>query len=99
MKPKKQDKMKKTRRNESQKQKTPMLFEGMGAAQGLVTSLQTWSIPYSVRYMIARALTDTVIAYGVSDMIARALIDLVTAYGVADMISCTLIDLVTAYGI
>ena len=59
-----------------------MLFEGMGAAQGLVTSSQTWSIPYSVRYMVACALTDTVIAYGVADMIARALIDLVTAYGI-----------------
>ena len=50
-----------------------MLFEGMGAAQGLVTSSQTWSIPYSVRYMVACALADTVIAYGVADMIARAL--------------------------
>lgn len=38
---KKQDKMKKTRRNESQKQKPPKLRSLGGGSKSLVTSLQT----------------------------------------------------------
>lgn len=112
---KKQDKMKKTRRNESQKQKPPKFLKlgrrlqepcykfadllPDGINNRVAVALANLFAAYGVGYIIAVTIANLVIADGIGYIVAVAITYFIAPDGIKYGVSVTLADLVTPDGV
>ena len=95
---KKQDKMKKTRRNESQKQKPPKFLK-LGRRLQEPCYKFADLLPDGINYGVAVTIANLVIADGIGYIVAVAITYFIAPDGINYGVSVTLADLVTPDGV